>query len=144
MISVMVRSEISLIRFRWKIPSWMTIENINAIWFYSEKGIPSFEYELNEKVSPPKELQDHARNSRFAHLPHFIRITDPRIIAEIGQILPKCDVCGALGRGIIIGQIDLKLDKNGQGKKVFLMTTLSDWRDWLESTQQKIIKREFT
>ena len=119
-----MRKQISYKRFKWKLVPWMRHENILALWIYCSKGILSFEFEINPKIPIPKMTDLHARNSKNTHLPNFIKINDPQIVSNIGNNIKNFDVKGAIGKGILIG--DISIDSQ---KEIPVMSTLHDWYD---------------
>jgi hypothetical protein len=129
----MGRQQISLVRFKWKTPAWRSPDKILAIWMYCAKGIPSFEFEIDPNIQIPESAQDHARHSANASRPNFIRITDPRIISSIGDKIASFNVGGAKGRGIIIGELDVPFESHE--KRLLVMSTLQDWREWIAYNQ---------
>ena len=131
----MPRHIIALTRFKWKLAAYKHPENIQALWLYcSKKGLLSFELELNPNVEIPKSAQGHARHSKNMASDNFIRVNDPKIIAHIGKEITKFTVKGAFGKGIFLGEIAIPL---GNTSKILpIMSTLDDWREWWQQTQQ--------
>ncbi len=123
----MPQQNISLVRFKWKPNPWMILENIKQIWLYSSNGVLSFELELNVDISSQKII--HARNSIHPDLNNFIKIMDPKIISAIGAKIKDLSIIGAMGNGVILGDVALHLDS--REKTLTLMSTLKDWKDWM-------------
>ena len=127
----MPRELISRTRFNWKSSPWSDLKNIQNLWLYSKNGLVTFELELDPSVSIPHNGQNlHAKNSRNKNKKNFMKILEPRISQQLRDNLPKFDVCGAKNRAIIVGKINIILGT--QEKNLLVMSTLKDWRDWLE------------
>jgi hypothetical protein len=134
----MARREIALSRFKWKPAPWMQPENIRAVWIYCDNGALSYEMELDPKVTLPANAIQHAPNSKNLNVPYIIRLTEPKLISAIEAKLPTLDVAGARGRGIIVGEVGISIGNSV--KKVLVMSTLKDWRDWMENRRNFIRK----
>jgi hypothetical protein len=120
----MGRENIARERFRWKQNSpWLKAEIIRAIWITSQDGKLSYEFELVSTTGAPVEEAKKLKNNRLP-------LKDQTIIDLIEAKLPDFDVCGASGRGIIVGEMEIPI--NEKRIKVLIQTTLKDWRDWLE------------
>lgn len=129
----MSSQKISLKRFKWKIAPWLRPENIDVLWLYCNRGMLSFEYEINSAVILPKN-EARARDSKNLDRPNFIKLTDPKIIALIGKHLKTITVKGAIGKGIFLGNIQIEFPNSK--KNIPLMSTLIDWREWWLSTKK--------
>ncbi|UYP47846.1 hypothetical protein NEF87_004131 [Candidatus Lokiarchaeum ossiferum] len=130
----MSSQKISLKRFKWKIAPWLRPENIYALWLYCKQGILSFEYEINPEIILPKS-EVRARNSKNLDFPNFIKLTDPKIIAMVGNHLKSTTVKGAIGKGIFLGNIEILFENSK--KSIPMMSTLIDWREWWLSTNKR-------
>ena len=124
----MPRTKISLTRFNWKIPKWHDYKNVKAIWIYSLGGLPSFEFEIDPEMAVPKNLRQHARNSKNYEKPNFMFIKDPKVISKIGQIIKNLDIQGARGKSIYLGKI--KLEQKDKSYEIPIYSTLEDWYDF--------------
>ncbi len=129
----MPNQKISMTRFKWKIAPWLRLENIEALWIYCHKGILSFEYAINPEVNILPTSVSRALYSTNLHHPNFIKVSDPKIIASIGKKMKTLDVKGALGKGILLGEMNIEY--NSINKTIPIMTTLLDWRDFYLSTK---------
>jgi hypothetical protein len=108
-------------RFLWKKIHWLKVENLAAIWIHSTDGTLSYTYELNEPIKLNPE-------SPFTKI---VPIKDLEVIREIESKICDLDVSGAYGKGLIVGELPLRIgDKQ---KSVFLLSSLKEWRDWLEN-----------
>jgi hypothetical protein len=127
---------ISLTRFKWKPPSWMRPDNILSLWITCKNNVISYEFELNPNLELSDELLIRTSRKKSQNAPKFIRITDRKIIDTIENNLSKFDVCGAKGRGIIIGEIIIPLAD--ESKKILVLSTLKYWRCGLSDKIKKI------
>jgi hypothetical protein len=136
----MPRRIIALSRFKWKLAAHKKPENIQALWLYcSKKGLLSFELEVNPSVEIPRSAQIHARYSKNTDSDNFIRVIDPKIIAHVGKELKNLTVKGALGKGILLGEITIPL--GDVSKTLPIMSTLDDWGEWWRDTHQNDLNR---
>ena len=120
--------KISLTRFKWKPAPWMNPQNVRSIWIYSSGGNLEFEFEVDPSIDLNQ--QAHAMHSKNKHKPNFVEITEPSILRIIEENLENLDVCGARGRGIIVGEIEIPFGT--QKKSLVVMSTLQDWKDYIE------------
>lgn len=125
----MQQQKISLTRFKWKPDPWMISENIKEIWLYSSNGVLSFELELNPDVDISSHKIVHARNSIHPDSNNFIKIMDPKIISAIGAKIKDLNIIGAIGNGVILGDVSIPLGP--REKTLTLMSTIKDWKDWM-------------
>ena len=126
-------------RFKWKLAAHRQPNNIKALWLYCSKGLLSFELEVNDNVEIPKSAQNHARNSKNLYSDHFIRVIDPKIIAHVGKEINTFTVKGALGKGILLGEITISLGDTS--KTLPIMSTLDDWGEWWRDAHQNDLNR---
>ena len=124
----MPSQKISLLRFKWKIAPWLRLENIEALWIYCKKGILSFEYEIKPSVIILPTNVSRAKNSTNFDHSNFFKVSDPKIIASIGSKMKSLSVRGAIGQGVILGEITV--DIKSKKKTLPIMSTLLNWRDW--------------
>jgi hypothetical protein len=99
----------------------MNPTNIKAIWIRCDNGKLSYEFELAPDVDAP----DLIPNTN--HIP----VRDQTIIEQIEAKILDFDVSGARSRGIIVGEFLLQIGSNSE--KILVMSTLEEWRDWLEN-----------
>lgn len=117
----MSQEPIARSRFLWKKVHWLKVENVSAIWIHCIDGVLSYDYELNEAIK----LNPESTPTKI------VPIKDPSIIREIERKMQDLDVSGAYGKGLIVGELPLRIgDKQ---KLVLLLSTLKEWRDWLEN-----------
>ena len=107
----------------------MVPENIKKIWLYSSNGVLSFELELNPDVDISSHIIVHARNSIHPDSDKFIKIMDPKIISAIGAKIKDLNIIGAMGNGVILGNVSIPL--GSREKTVTLMSTIKNWKDWM-------------
>jgi len=125
----MQQQKISLTRFKWKPNPWMIPENIKKLWLYSSNGVLSFELELNPDVDISSHKIVHARNSIHPDSNNFIKIMDPKIISAIGAKIKNLSIIGAMGNGVILGDVSIPL--GSREKTLTLMSTIKNWKDWM-------------
>ena len=118
----------------------MIPENIQSLWLYSKNGILSFEFELSEEVEIPAVGLPRSTNSKNLQNPNFTLISDQTTITAIKEHIKELDVCGARGKGIIVGELSVPVGKHD--KKMVVLSTLKDWRDWLKN-KKKIKNKVF-
>ncbi|MHA1744969.1 MAG: hypothetical protein ACTSWW_03150 [Promethearchaeota archaeon] len=135
----MHRRTIHLTRFKWKLAAHKQPQNIQALWLYCSKGLLSFELEVNLDVEIPKSAKIHARYSKNLNSDNFIRVIDPKIIAHVGKEINNFTVKGALGKGILLGEITIPL--GDASKTLPIMSTLDDWGEWWRDTHQNDLNR---
>ena len=126
----MPRIPISRTRFRWKSEPWKEIANIQSVWMYCQKGILSFELEIDPSILLPKNRIALADMSIHKHLNNFIRVRDPRIISQIGSKVKSLTLKGAVGKGVYLGTMELIID--GSGDNIPIFSTLFNWKEWNE------------
>ncbi len=124
----MPRIPISRIRFRWKTEPWKELDNIQSIWIYCQKGILSFELELNPSIQLPTNKTPLIAASIHKQSNNYIRVRDPHIISQIGSKVKNLTVKGAIGRGVWLGEVDLSMLDNQ--KSIPIYSTLHDWQEW--------------
>ena len=135
----MPRQVIAATRFKWKLAAHHQPQNIRALWLYCSKGLLSFELEVKSEIEIPKSAQIHAKYSKNADRDNFIRVIDPKIIGHLGKEINNFTVKGALGKGILLGEITIPL---GNVSKILpIMSTLEDWGEWWRNTHQNYQKR---
>ncbi len=107
----------------------MKPENVLSVWVYSYNGDLEFEFEINPDVhlSQP----NHAQYSKNKDRPNFVKVSSQKIISILHQNMGKFDVCGAKGKGIIIGEVEIPFGTIT--KTIMVLSTLNDWKDWLEN-----------
>ena len=127
----MSRQKIAMARFKWKPAPWMIIENIWSLWIYCKDGILSFEFELDPALEIPATGLPRATHSKNLRSPNFTAISEQTIISAIKAHILELDVCGARGKGIIVGELTVPV--GGKEKKMIVLSTLKDWRDWLQN-----------
>ena len=125
----MPQQKISLTRFKWKPNPWMVPENIKKLRLYSSNGVLSFELELNPDVDISSHKIVHARNSIHPDSNNFIKIMDPKIISAIGAKIKNLSIIGAMGNGVILGDVSIPL--GSREKTLTLMSTIKNWKDWM-------------
>ena len=137
----MHRRTIHLARFKWKLAAHKKAENVQALWLYCSKGLLSFELEVKSGVVIPKSAQIHARYSKNAGSDNFIRVIDPKIISHVGKEINDFTVKGALGKGILLGEITIPLGDGDESKTLPIMSTLDDWGEWWRDAHQNDLNR---
>jgi len=110
-------------RFKWKPVPWMNVDNILAVWVSSKDGKLSYDLELTAGSIPAQSKQKIPLNR--------VPLKEYKAIVALDNKILSFDVCGAKGKGIIVGQIDLPI--GDKSKSVVVMSTLKDWRDWMEN-----------
>lgn len=130
------RIPISRTRFRWKSEPWNDLEYINSIWIYCQKGILSFELEINPSIQLPKNKEALNQNSIHKMNNNYIRLKDPNIISQVGKKVKELSIKGAMGKGVILGEIELNIQENK--KKIPIYSTLKDWQEWRNFINQGV------
>ena len=133
---ILPRIPISRTRFRWKTEPWKNVENILSIWMYCHKGILSFELEIDPSVQLPKNKPALAKTSIHKTKNNYIRVKDPQIISQMGSKVKSLSVKGALGKGVILG--DIKLEIEGKTKIIPILSTLNAWQEWKSFINQGV------
>lgn len=132
----MTRIPISRTRFRWKTEPWKDLENIISIWMYCQKGILSFELEIDPSIQLPKNKAALTKNSIHKKKNNYIRVKDPQIISQVGIKVKDLSVKGAIGKGVILGEITLEINENK--KEIPILSTLKDWQEWRNFINQGV------
>ena len=112
------------------------MENILSIWMYCHKGILSFELEIDPSVQLPKNKPALAKTSIHKTKNNYIRVKDPQIISQMGSKVKSLSVKGALGKGVILG--DIKLEIEGKTKIIPILSTLNAWQEWKSFINQGV------
>lgn len=110
-------------RFKWKPVPWTNVDNVLAVWVSSKDGKLTYELELSPGSIPSQNKQKISANR--------VLLKEYKAIIALDSKILSFDVCGARGKGIIVGQIELPI--GDKSKSVVVMSTLKDWRDWMEN-----------
>jgi RNase P/RNase MRP subunit p29 len=115
------REHIATERFIWKAAPWVNVENFQAIWISCRDGKLKYEIEFIPGI----------KGNFLNTTTNRMQIKDSQIIDQIEAKIHTFEVSGARGKGIIVGELELILA--GKKKRVLMMSTLKDWRDWMEN-----------
>jgi hypothetical protein len=120
------KENIATERFKWKAAPWVNVENFQAIWISCIDGKLKYELEFIPGI----------KGTFLSPVTNRMLVKDIQLIAQIEAKMLSFEVSGARGKGIIVGELDLSV--SGKKKRILMMSTLKDWRDWMEN------KRLFT
>lgn len=131
----MPRMKISLTRFKWKSPQWQELQYVQSIWLYSQQGLLSFEMEVDSSIEIPASDQQHARNSKNLEKSNFLLLKNAQIISKIGEKIKKFDIRGAVGKSVLLGEIQVLENKRTYTFPIY--STLHDWYDFISNSEER-------